>query len=183
LIVIGLDFDQPTLDNEGRSACYRLITRAQMLLMLVGPIIEGGFFEWMQFMDYDANNMREPEIDDAVPNKLTTSRRVHNQSINQHAASVVTPNNSLESQVLPLVSAVDSKIINYKHTIIGGNKDLAATTVEEAVTSIEVVAKDQIVNPPRPTFKKIATSIIDTTSNDVFHALSANCSFMPVKVR
>jgi hypothetical protein len=58
LIVIGLDFDQSDGDNEGRSACYRLITRAQMLLVLVGGVYSDGYFGWLRRIRFNA----EPTI-------------------------------------------------------------------------------------------------------------------------
>jgi hypothetical protein len=55
LIVIGLAFDESGGDNVARSGCYRLITRAQMLLVLAGAVVEGGLFEWLKNMKYDSN--------------------------------------------------------------------------------------------------------------------------------
>lgn len=51
-MVIALAFDESSLSNKGRSACYRVMTRAQMLLILVGAVYKGGFFEWLKHMKF-----------------------------------------------------------------------------------------------------------------------------------
>jgi hypothetical protein len=70
LVVIGLDFDQPYVDNKGRSACHRLITRAQMCLIIVGGVSDNGYFEWLRNVRYNATTGHESIVDPTAPRKI-----------------------------------------------------------------------------------------------------------------
>jgi hypothetical protein len=188
LIVIGLDFDQPTLDNEGRSACYRLITRAQMLFILVGPIVKGGYFEWLQQMDYDAaDGFDDFEVDNAALCKLKS----HHKTINQLNAVQESrapnppphPSSSLNTQELSSEIVVYTEVANMSNN---GGEDLAAElAAEEAVVALVKPSTAQLTNQYSDYMKrKVFTSIIDTTSNEVSHEASSNdCDFLPIAVR
>jgi hypothetical protein len=166
LIVIGLEFDDPNLNNEGRSACYRLITRAQMLLILVGSVVKGGYFEWLQHLEYDPDVLEPLQVDESAPNNLVDMGR---KKAPEATIKAIDEEKQLRSPLLSLRAADEFAEQPFL--------DNLETADEEGVTRFQ----DSSYKPNKHSWLLHAgtkSSIIDTSSNSLIS--SNNCAFMPL---
>jgi hypothetical protein len=168
LIVIGLEFDNPSRNNEGRSACYRLITRAQMLLILVGSVVKGGYFEWLQYLEYDPDVLEPLQVDESAPNNLVVMGR--------------------KKAPEATIKALDEEKQLHRPSSLGASEEFAEKSSENhgAAGDEEGVARlqDDEFTSNKPKEAKLIhatkSSIIDTSSNTL--TSSSNCAFMPLLV-
>ena len=88
LVVFGVHLDGPTGKLVSRSWIYRAITRAQMRFILVNENVEGGWLEWLHFVQLDANKDFDVEAErDAI---LASGDRKLKQAVENPAPALST---------------------------------------------------------------------------------------------
>jgi hypothetical protein len=167
LIVIGLEFDDPNIGNEGRSVCYRLITRAQMLLILVGSVVEGGYFEWLQYLEYDPDVLEPLQVDESAPNNLVDMGR---KKAPETTIKALDEEKQLRHPLLSLGASEEFAEKPLDNLGTAGDEESVARLQDDEFTSIKPM-EAKLMHATK-------SSIIDTSSNSLIS--SNNCAFMPL---